>query len=239
MINSVGSLAKVNGTLTMSSQEMDNAAIALPSKIYYRQMQAFSSDHLVKETGSIKNYSVKTSASQSNNLAYSIFMVWFSPFVAIACFSIESFIDTVLGRKASTQMSLSLENQPIAEIEADLHWQIHPNKRRLCIPVEIQIERESNKEVRVLRTVFEQHVRKNWFGDAPYRANWTSRAPSVKEAQKHPPQLIAKVSEEAWRVFQKGIERRSNLASTLPMQIEVLPSDAIYYKKTRFQKIFG
>ena len=46
-------------------------------------------------------------------------------------------------------MSLLLENQPLAEVEEELQKKTDRQKGYLCIPVELQIERQSNKEIRV------------------------------------------------------------------------------------------
>ena len=227
MINSINTSSLIKGTLSISVGEMDHAAIQLPSKINYTKVQAFSSDFPILQTGSIKNYMVRSRSSSNDFLAYDIFMLWISPVVAIACFAIDSFVGMFLERDR-TQMSVLLENQPLAEAEEDLQKRTNFKKGRLCIPIELQIERQSNKEVRVYRTVFEQH-----------RTRWISRAPSFEEIHKHPPQIVARVSEEAWRIFQKGISRKSYLGANLPMDIKVLPSDVTYYQKTWFQKVFG
>jgi hypothetical protein len=225
-MSSINTSAPIKGTLTISADEMDHAAIHLPSKIYYTKVRSFSSDYPSLQTGSINNYVVR-SRNPGSYLAYDLFMLWVSPILSVACWVADSLAGRFLERD-KTQMSLLLENQPLAEAEEELQKKTDRQKGYLCIPVELQIERQSNKEIRVLRTVFEQH-----------RKGWISRAPSFSEVHKHRAQIVARVSEEAWRVFQAGIARRSNQGPKLPMEIKVLPSDLTYYQKTWFQRTFG
>ncbi len=226
MISSINTSTPIQGTLTISAEEMNDAAIHLPSKISYTKVRAFSSDYPSLQTGSINNYTVR-SRNASNYLAYDLFMLWISPLLSVVCLAADFLAGRYLERDR-TQMSLLLEKQPLAEVEEALEKKVDRKKGYLCIPVEFQIERQSNKEVRVFRTVFEKH-----------RKGWVSRAPSFGEIYKHPAQIVAKVSEEAWRVFQTGISRKSNLGPKLSMEIKVLPSDLTYYKKTWFQRTFG